>query len=159
MIRRILLMATAIIASAVITACSDPAAPGHLAPASLSSEQSSRSGTLHVEKECSQYTGQAGSFCTITSSTLEAIKPGTRVIYASAAVPPVLDSDLLLDPPGDGNNIAFGHVVLDIPTGQGQVTISGGTGKFTRFQASVVVSHLVGRTFAWDGTYSFGYGH
>jgi hypothetical protein len=71
----------------------------------------------------------------------------------------VLDSDLLLDPPGDGNNIAFGHVVLDIPTGQGQVTISGGTGKFTRFQASVVVSHLVGRTFAWDGTYSFGDGH
>ena len=157
MIRRILLMATAIIASAVITACSDPAAPGHLAPASLSSEQSSRSGTLHVEKECSQYTVQAGSFCTITSSTLEAIKPGTRVIYASAAVPPLLDSDLLLDPPGDGNT-AFGHVVLDIPTGQGLVTISGGTGKFTRFQASVVVSHLVGRTFAWDGTYSFSKG-
>ena len=158
MIPRMLLTATAIIASAVITACSDPAGPGHLAPASLSSGQSSRSGALHVEKECSEYTGQAGSFCTITSSTLEAIKPGTRVIYASAAVPPLLDSDLLLDSPGDGDNIAFGHVVLDIPTGQGLVTISGGTGKFKRFQASVVVSRLVGRTFAWDGTYSFSKG-
>jgi hypothetical protein len=124
MIRRIPFITTAIIASAVITACSDPAGPGHLAPASLSSEQSSRSGTLHVEKECSQYTGQAGSFCTITSSTLEAIKPGTRVIYASAAVPPLLDTDLLLDPPGDGNT-AFGHVVLDIHR-SGLVTISVG---------------------------------
>jgi hypothetical protein len=33
---------------------------------------SSRSG-LHVTKECSEYTGLADSFCTITSSNLDAI--------------------------------------------------------------------------------------
>ena len=35
---------------------------------------SPRSGELHVTKNCSHYTGAAGSFCTITSSNLNAIK-------------------------------------------------------------------------------------
>src|SRR5256885_5951426 len=46
---------------------------------------SPRSGELHVTKNCSHYTGAAGSFCTITSSNLNAIKVGSRVVYASAA--------------------------------------------------------------------------
>jgi len=58
--------------------------------------------------------------------------------------------------PGPGNNVAFGHVVLDLASGQGVVTISGGTGKFTWLQASVVVSRLIRPNWAWDGTYSFG---
>ena len=162
MIRRIPLITTAIIASVVISACSDTTSPGQPIPATLSSrpsepsaERSRRSGTFHVEKDCSQYTRLAGGFCTITSSTLEAIKPGTRVVYASAAVPPLLDTDVLLDPPGPGDNTAFGHVVLNLATGQGVVTISGGTGKFRRFHASAAVSHLIGPNFAWDGTYRF----
>ena len=32
---------------------------------------SDQSGNLHVTKECSQYTGAAGSFCTITSSQVQ----------------------------------------------------------------------------------------
>src|SRR5438132_4887213 len=116
---------------------------------------SRRSGALHVTKECSQYTRLAGGFCTITSSNLKAIKVGTRVIYAVASGPTVLNSDVILDPPGPGNNIAFGHVVLDLASGQGVVTISGGTGKFTWFHASVVVSRLIRPNWAWDGTYSF----
>lgn len=166
MIRRKLFMASAIIAAVVITACSDmtdpsKVVPGGLPTAAMNSQHGghdgghSRSGVLHVTKECSQYTGLAGGFCTITSSNLKAIKVGTRVIYASDAVPPSLDTDLLLDPPGPGHSTAFGHVVLNLATGQGVVTISGGTGKFTRFHASVAVSHLGGANFAWDGTYSF----
>jgi|KBSMisStaDraftv2_1062788.scaffolds.fasta_scaffold35190_2 hypothetical protein len=162
MIPRIPFITTAIIASAVITACSETTSPDQPIPATLSSrpseptaEHSRRGGTFHVEKECSQYTRLAGGFCTITSSTLEAIKPGTRVVYASAAVPPVLDTDILLDPPGPSENTAFGHVVLNLTTLQGVVTISGGTGKFTWLHASAVVSHLTGPNFAWDGTYSF----
>ena len=34
------------------------------------SASSDRKGDLHVTKECSQNTGQAGSFCTFTSSNL-----------------------------------------------------------------------------------------
>jgi len=116
---------------------------------------SRRSGALHVTKECSQYTRLAGGFCTITSSNFKAIKVGTRVIYAVASGPTVLDRDVTLDPPGPGNSVAFGHVVLDLASGQGVVTISGGTGKFTWFHASVVVSRLIRPNWAWDGTYSF----
>ena len=36
---------------------------------------SEQSGNLHVIKECSQYTGASGSFCTITSSNVGPIKP------------------------------------------------------------------------------------
>ena len=34
---------------------------------------SSRNGKLHVTKECSEFTGLADSFCTITSSNVPAI--------------------------------------------------------------------------------------
>ena len=111
---------------------------------------------MHVTKECSQHHGLAGEFCTITSSNINAIKAGSNVVYASAAgdpIPGVLDSDLVLD--GPGNNNAYGHVVLDLFTGTGVVTFSGGTGKFSGFQARVDVSPLGGVNFAWDGTYSF----
>ena len=163
MIRYTLLMATAIVASAVIAACSDTTAPDQPMPATLSSrpsepsaERSTKTGTFHVEKECSEYTHLAGSFCTITSSTLEAIRPGSRVIYLRApSANGTLESRVILDPPGDGNDAAFGHVVVNLATGQGVVTISGGTGRFTWLHASAVVSHLTGPNFAWDGTYSF----
>jgi hypothetical protein len=155
MIHRTLLTAGAIIAFGVITACSDTTGPKPLASDTGSSESSPRSGALHVMKECTEYTRLAGSFCTITSSNLKQIEVGTKVIYAIASGPTRLDSDVILDLPGSGNSTAYGHVVLDFLTLQGVVTISGGTGKFEHFQASVVVSHLVGRNWAWDGTYSF----
>jgi hypothetical protein len=117
---------------------------------------SPRSGALHVTKECSQYTGAAGSFCTITSSNLNAIKVGSRVVYASAANPAagVLDSDLVID--GPGKNSARGHVVLDLSTLSGVVTFSGGTGVFTHFHAGpLVVACPAFPDCSWDGPYSF----
>lgn len=154
MIHRELLMATAILSSAV-TGCSDTTSPKQLASDGLSAESSPRSGALHVTKECSEFTRLAGGFCTITSSNLKQIEVGTKVIYTVASGPTVLDSDVTLDPPGPGNNKAFGHVVLSLVTRQGVVTISGGTGKFQHLHASVVVSHLGGPNWAWEGTYSF----
>jgi len=143
MILRKLLIATAIIAAVVITACSDSTAPKKVVPglatadvaaaegAPSFSESSPRSGALHVTKECSQYTRLAGGFCTITSSNLQAIEVGTRVVYTDASGPTVPNTDVTLDPPSPGNNKAFGHVVLDLVARHGVVTISGGTGKFT----------------------------
>ena len=116
---------------------------------------SPRSGDLHVTKECSAYTGLAGSFCTITSSNVKAIEVGSRVVYAQAAGATSLDSDVVLDTPGPGNNTAFGHCALDFATGLGLCTFSGGTGKFSWFDASAHVSYLGGPNWAWDGTYSF----
>ncbi len=53
-----------------------------LAPAAAASP---RSGDLHVTKECSEYTFEAGSFCTFTSSSIKAIARGDRIVYAQAA--------------------------------------------------------------------------
>ncbi len=117
-----------------------------------------RSGELHVTKECSTWAGQAGDVCTITSSNLDAIEVGSRVVYAKAAdfVTFTLDSDVVLDVPGPGNNVAFGHCHLNLVTGIGLCTFSGGTGKFTHFDASVGVSPPAdGVNWHWDGTYSF----
>jgi hypothetical protein len=113
-----------------------------------------------VTKECSDYHGQAGDICTITSSNLDAIEVGSRVVYARAAdflsSPPSLDSDVVLDPPGPGNNKAFGHCHLNFSTGSGLCTFSGGTGKFTHFDASIDVSPPTdGLNWHWTGRYSF----
>jgi hypothetical protein len=118
-----------------------------LAPASAAS----RTRALHITKECSQYTGAAGSFCTITTSNVRAIKPGSRVIYKSAAGATALDTRIVVRT-GHGNR-AFGHVVLDFVTMTGTVRLNGGTGRFRHFHARAAVSHLVDFDWAWEGTY------
>ena len=118
---------------------------------------SPRGGELHVTKNCRDYNPLvAGSFCTITSSNLNAIKDHSRVVYASAAdlTSGLLDSDLVID--GPGNNNAFGHVVLDLFTLSGVVTFSGGTGSFSHFHAGpLVVACPAFPDCSWDGQYSF----
>ena len=114
---------------------------------------SPRSGELHVTKECSEYYGQAGEFCTITSSNIPQIKPGMRVVYLQALGSNGLDSDIVLSR-GHGS-AASGHVVLNATTAR--VTFSGGTGAFRGFQAEVDVSAAAG-VWYWDGTYSFASG-
>jgi hypothetical protein len=118
-------------------------------------DNSRRSGALHVTKECSQYTRLAGSFCTITGSNLKQIAVGTKVIYLKDSGPSVLDTDVILQPPGEGKSVAYGHVVLNLKTALGEVTLSGGTGKFRGIRARADVTHLTGKNWAWDGTYSF----
>ena len=72
-----MLLAGFVALTVTVSAEVDPASP-----------PSARTRSLHVTKECSEYGGVAGSFCTITSSNLNAIKPGSRVVYASAAGDP-----------------------------------------------------------------------
>jgi hypothetical protein len=154
MTRSQLLLATAVGAAVAITACSDTTAPQQLDSGVSLAASFPRSGALHVTKDCSAYTGHAGDFCTLTSSSLQEIA-GSRIVYASDAVGASLDADVRLDPPGPGNNIAFGHCTVSLETGIGACEFSGGTGKFTWFHASVAVSSLGGPNFAWAGTYSF----
>jgi hypothetical protein len=114
-----------------------------------------RSGALHVTKECSQYTGQAGSFCTITGSNLKTIDAGAKVVYAQSAGATGLDSDLVVAV-GPGN-VAFGHVTLAFSTLSGVVTFSGGRGQFRHFQARADVTYdAASNRWHWDGTYRFG---
>jgi hypothetical protein len=113
-----------------------------------------RSGALHVTKECPDYHGNAGDICTIVGSNLNAIDRGMNVIYASAAVGAGLDSDVVLD--GPGNNDAYGHVTVNLVTATGLVTFSGGTGRFTGFHANLALTyHDDDQLFHWDGWYRF----
>jgi hypothetical protein len=155
MLRRKLGMVTAILASVAITACSDTTDSNQRAPEGLALAASPRSGTLHVEKECSAYTGHAGDICTITSSTLKEIPVGSRIIYLVDAVFPSFDGDVRADPPGPGNNTAHGHCIVRLDLGTGECIFSGGTGKFTWFHAHFFVSPLGGVDYEWNGTYSF----
>jgi len=127
-----------------------PAFEGTVAP---SSSASPRSGDLHVTKECSGYTGGPGSFCTITTSNVQAIEVGSKILYLQPdQVETPSGSDIVLDPPGPGDNKAFGRCSLAL----GVCTFSGGTGKFTWFHASVDVSANDDYSlWFWDGTYSF----
>lgn len=128
-----------------------------LASSTNSVSASPRSGFLQVEKECSEYQGQPGQFCTITSSSLPEIAPGSKVVYTQPANIPVnmLDSNVLLDA-GDGNR-AIGRCTLDFATGRGLCTFSDGTGRFAGFNARVEVSPPAfdGDDWHWRGTYGF----
>jgi hypothetical protein len=125
-----------------------------LGPATVSAS-SERNGRLHVIKECSEYTGLPGSFCTITYSNLAAIPVGSKVLYDQAPGIPagVLDSNVVLDA-GNGNR-AVGRCTLDLLTNLGLCTFSDGTGVFAGFHARVAVSSAGSVNYHWRGTYGF----
>ena len=141
--KKFLMLAVALVAAAGISVA-------------VATASSKHGGQLHMTKECSAYTGQADSFCTITSSNIAAITAGSRVVYLQAAGATSLDSDIVLVV-GPGN-YALGHVVLDFATGTGKVTLWGGTGQFESFHAKADVSYAGGVNWAWDGKYFLG-GH
>jgi hypothetical protein len=118
---------------------------------------SEQSGRLRITKECSAYTGGAGSFCTITSSNFAAIPIGSKVLYDQAAGVPagLLDSNVVLDA-GNGNR-AVGRCTLDGATSVGICTFSDGIGELAGFHARVDVSPFPGDlvNYHWRGTYSF----
>jgi hypothetical protein len=117
-----------------------------------------RSGFLQVDKECSQYRGQPGQFCTITLSNISEITPGSKVFYTQAAGNPadMLDSNVVLDE-GDGISRAVGRCTLTLKTGQGLCTFSDGTGRLAGFHARVDVTPpgFDGDDWHWRGTYRF----
>jgi hypothetical protein len=156
MIQPKLLMAACILTTFATLACSDTTGPKQLGPAA---PEFARSGTFRVVKNCSSYRGGEGESCTVTSSTLKQIEAGSIITYASGAdLAGQLNSDVVLDPPGPGNNIAFGHCTIDLVQGTGQCEFSGGTGKFTWFEAQIEVLPLQPRgdlNFEWNGMYNF----
>jgi hypothetical protein len=114
-----------------------------------------RAQPFHLTKTCppSQYQGQIGGYCTVTSSNLAAITVGTKIFYAQAAGQNSLDSDVILYV--SRGNTATGHCELDFLTGVGRCTLSGGTRTLDGIRARVDVSYLGGYDWAWDGTYRF----
>ena len=114
----------------------------------------SRTGELHVTKECSAYKGNAKDFCTITASNIDEIGAGSKVVYAEAAAEGSLDSAIVIEA-GPGNTVN-GHVTLDLAKGTGRLTFSGGTGTLAGFEGSADVSADAAGLWHWEGTYSLG---
>jgi hypothetical protein len=118
-----------------------------------------RSGDLVVAKECSGFVPtNVPPYCTITSSNLAAIPEGSRILYLDpAGLGTTAGGAVVLDPPGPGNNKAFGTCFLG--GSPMRCEFSGGTGVFTWFHASVVVTVTDPATtdelWHWEGTYSF----
>lgn len=107
---------------------------------------------FHLTKNCAQYLGGIGDYCTVTSSNLPALADA-RIFYMQEAGATSLDSDTVIYA-GSGNS-ATGHCSLDFTTGLGHCSIFGGTGSLEGLHASVVVSYISGSDWAWDGTYRF----
>jgi len=113
-----------------------------------------RSGTLYVTKECSEFTGEAGSFCTIASSNFGPLPAGSKVVYAEAVTADGgLDTDIVVTTP-NGETV-HGHVVLDGATQTGTVTLAGGTGELATIAADLVVAPLGEPNYSWEGPYSY----
>lgn len=117
----------------------------------VASSASDRSGTLRVDKECSEYTGEEGSFCTFTSSNLKGAPAGSKVLYLQ---PESLDSHVILDPPGPGNSKALGYCDLDDDLNGTCTFDGGGTGVFEHFQATLTVTYQGDVDWHWEGPYS-----
>lgn len=119
--------------------------------------QSERSGAVHVTKNCSAFNGAPGSYCTITSSNLAAIKVGSTVFYDDpiilATPTGLFDSNVVLSVgPGDWT---VGRCALDNTTNLGLCTFTDGTGPLAGFTARVNVSSTDGVNYQWNGTYRF----
>ena len=103
-------------------------ATGITAPSVLAGSASPRSGDLAVAKECSGFVNDP-PYCTITSSNLAAIPDGSKIFYLDPnglATP--TGGAVVLDPPGLGNNQAFGTCFLG--GNPMRCVFSGGTGIF-----------------------------
>jgi hypothetical protein len=122
---------------------------------SAASPQAPMKKAFHATKDCSGSTGLVGSFCTIRSSNVKAIKVGSRIFYFQAGGKTALNSDVVLY--AERGTTAAGHCRLVYATGLGLCTFSDGTGKLAGFQARVRVSldSKVPKLYHWDGTYSF----
>lgn len=128
-------------------------AAGITAASALAGSAPPRSGDLVVAKECSGFVNDP-PYCTITSSNLAAIPEGSRIVYLDpAGLGKATGGAVVLDPPGPGNNKAFGTCFLG--SNPMHCEFSGGTGRFTWFQASVVVTVDNEGLWHWAGTYSF----
>jgi hypothetical protein len=134
-------------------------ATGITTASALAGSAPPRSGDLVVTKECSGFVPtNVPPYCTIISASLPAIPEGSKILYLDpAGLGTSTGGAVVLDPPGPGNNKAFGTCFLG--GNPMHCEFSGGTGMFTWFHAGVVVTvtdpGTTNELWHWAGTYSF----
>jgi hypothetical protein len=89
----------------------------------------------------------------VTASNVKAIEVDSKILYLQPdQIDAAAGGNVVVTPPGISGNAAYGNCSL----ASGVCTFSGGTGKFTTFQARVDVTATADfLLWFWDGTYSF----
>ncbi|ODT07441.1 MAG: hypothetical protein ABS58_06950 [Mesorhizobium sp. SCN 65-20] len=110
---------------------------------------------INISKECSKYTGETPSFCTIVESDFKEIPVGTDVLYYGPMLnSPLFSSSSVVLAVGPGNT-AVGHcIVYDTaspPTGH--CAFSAGSGTLAGFQAILNVTVDAKQIWHWEGGY------
>jgi hypothetical protein len=113
---------------------------------------------LKIAKECSQYSGDTPSFCTIVESNLASIPVGTKIFYYGPVTgSPLFTSSAVVIAVGNGDS-AFGYcVVYDTASPpRGTCAFHAGTGSLAGFQAIATVTVDAKQVWHWDGGYLIG---
>ncbi|WP_331371408.1 hypothetical protein [Sinorhizobium chiapasense] len=113
---------------------------------------------LKISKECSQYTGDTPSFCTITESNLAAIPAGTKIFYYGPVTgSPLFSSSAAVITVGNGDSAVGYCVVYDTASPPlGTCAFHAGSGTLAGFQAVVKVTVDDKQIWHWDGGYLLG---
>ena len=113
---------------------------------------------LKISKECSQYTGDTPSFCTITESNLAAIPVGAKIFYYGPVTgSPLFTSSTAVIAVGNGDSAVGYCVVYDTANPPlGTCAFHAGSGTLAGFQAVVTVTVDDKQIWHWDGGYLLG---
>jgi len=113
---------------------------------------------LKISKECSQYTGETPSFCTITESSLAAIPVGTKILYYGPVTSsPLFGSSTAVIAVGNGDSAVGYCVTYDTASPPiGTCAFHAGSGTLAGFQAIVKVTVDDKQIWHWDGGYLLG---
>ncbi len=130
----------------------------YVSAASSQNQAPRKTKAFHATKDCSGYKGGIGSFCTIRTSNVKALKANSKIFYVQEPTPSTLDSDIVIYV--SRGTAASGHCLLHLASGKGLCTISDGTGTLAGFHLRVRVTADTStqNLWHWDGTYSFGKG-
>jgi len=130
----------------------------YVSAASSQNQAPRKTKAFHATKDCSGFKGGVGSFCTIRTSNVKALKPGSKIFYVQESGVSTLDSDIVIYV--KHGTAATGHCLLHLASGIGLCTISDGTGTLAGFHLRVRVraDTSTQNLWHWDGTYSFGKG-
>jgi hypothetical protein len=112
---------------------------------------------IHLLKDCSTYTGERPSLCTISESDMAALPVGSKVWYQGPVLTNTyfLSSNVLVDA-GNGST-ATGYCIFDARATEsaGLCTFWAGTGALTGFTAILHVTVDAQGVWHQDGVYYF----
>lgn len=113
---------------------------------------------LKISKECSQFTGETPTFCTITESSLPAIPVGTKILYYGPVTgSPYFGSSTAVIAVGNGDSALGYCVTYDTASPpSGTCAFHAGSGTLAGFQAVVKVTVDDKQIWHWDGGYLLG---